>query len=515
MDVSADIVIIGSGIGGATMAYALAETGATVLVVERGRQLKDTPETRDDRAIYGRGHFRTEEEWLSAEGERFNPGNFYYVGGNSKFYGAVMFRYRAEDFEPREHMEGRSPGWPFPYEELEPWYSRAEQLFRVRGALGQDPTEPKHSAPYAFPPVPDEPTIAVVRERLRRAGVHPASLPLALDHEAWLKRARTPWDGFPDTFTGKFDAESGPLAQALERPNVSLLAGTQVLRLETTPDGKRVTAAHGRNGDGEVVIRAGTFVVAAGAVNSAALLLRSAAPKHPRGLANGSDQVGRNFMNHNCTAMVAIDPRLRNTSVYQKTIYFNDFYLSDPKTGFPLGNAQLLGKISGNIFKANMPRLPAFLARLVARNSVDWYLMSEDLPRPDSRVRVEGESIVLDWRRSNLRAHAVLTARARELFRAAGFPIVLARAFDKRTPSHQCGTAKLGGDPARSVVDPFCRAHEVENLAVTDASVLPTSAAVNPALTIAALALRAADRMKREWAGAQPSAAGASGGGRE
>jgi choline dehydrogenase-like flavoprotein len=488
--VTADVAIIGSGIGGATMAYALAGTGVSVVVLERGPRLLDTPETRDDRAIYQRGHFRNAENWSDAAGERFNPGNFYYVGGNSKFYGGVMFRYRSEDFEPREHADGVSLGWPFSYDDLEPWYAMAERLFSVHGALGDDPTEPPHSTQYPYPPVPDETAIAIVRHRLVQAGVHPASLPLAVDHNRWLSRAQTPWDGYPDTFTGKCDAESGPLAKALEQPGVSLMPQVRISYLATTKDGKFVARAHGLGPEGEVTVSAGTFVLAAGAINSAAILLRS-------GIANGSDQVGRNFMNHNCTAMVVIDPRLRNTAIYQKTLYFNDFYLNDPKTSLPLGNIQLLGKISGPIFKANLPFLPEIIARALARYSVDWYLMSEDLPNPASRIRLNGDEIVLDWQRTNMRAHATLVQRSREVFRAAGFPIVLSRAFDKRTPSHQCGTVRMGNDPTSSVVDPDCRAHDLRNLYVTDAGVLPTSAAVNPALTTAAVTLRAAKKLRR------------------
>ena len=498
MNLSADIVIIGSGIGGATAAFALAGTGARILVLERGERLVDTPETRDARAIFQQGVFRTRESWLDGRGQPFSPGNFYNVGGNSKFFGAIMYRYRAEDFSARRHMEGSTPDWPFGYDDLEPWYGAAEKLFRVRGELGDDPTEPPHSTGYDFPAVPDEPSLAIARERLRRQGIHASSLPIAVDHVAWLARARTPWDGFPDTFTGKIDAETGPLDAALKHGNVELLTGAEVLRLVTDPSGKRVMHALVRYRGEEIRVEGGRFIVASGAVNTAALLLRSAGGAHPTGLANGSDQVGRNFMNHNCTAMITLDPRLRNTAVHQKTFGFNDFYLSDPGTGFPLGNVQLLGKISGPIFKANMPRVPGFATDLLARYSFDWYAMSEDLPNPQSRVSIDGSSIVLDWQRSNMLGHATLVRRMREVFRAAGFPIVLARAFDRRTPSHQCGTARMGHDAAASVVDPWCRSHQVANLYIMDASVLPTSAAVNPALTIAAVTLRAADRLRSE-----------------
>lgn len=490
--ITADIVIIGSGIGGATAAYMLAPTGARILILERGQRITDSPETRDDRAIFQKGFFRPKEQWLDAKAEAFSPNNYYNVGGNSKYYGAILYRYRAEDFGVMEHMEGATPGWPFTYDEIEPWYGKAERLYQVRGALGDDPTEPLHSSPYPYPAIADEPSLAVVRDRLKRQGIKASSLPIAIDIEAWLARAHTPWDAFPDTFTGKIDAETGPLHKALAFDNVTLLTGARVLRFEAAPDGKSISAASVQQGDRVTKVKAKHFILAAGAVNSAALLLRS------NGLAKGSDQLGRNFMNHNCTAMITIDPRLRNRSVHQKTFGFNDFYLKDPKTGFPLGNVQALGKITGPIFKANLPSVPEFATRLLARYSFDWYVMSEDLPNPESRVMLKDDRIVLDWQRSNMKGHAALVERSREVFRAAGFPIVLARAFDRRTPSHQCGTARMGTNPATSVVDPWCRSHDVGNLHIMDASVLPTSAAVNPALTIAAVVMRAADHLRNE-----------------
>ncbi|PBB43714.1 GMC family oxidoreductase [Mesorhizobium sp. WSM3866] len=491
MDQTADIVIIGSGIGGASLAHSLAGTGRRIVILERGEHLRDAPQARDDRAIFLKGFYRSTEEWLGDDGQAFLPGNYYYVGGNSKFFGAVMYRYRLEDFSPRPHMDGASPGWPITYHELEPWYERAEAIFKVRGDPTQDPTEPPRTGPYRFPPVPDEPAIAAVRARLKEAGIHPASLPLAIDINEWLRRAKTGWDAFPNTGSGKIDAEVGPLTAALNSSNVSLVTGANVVRLETDPMGRKVTAAVFLKDGVERRISAGIFAVAAGAVQSAALLLRSANAAHPRGLANGSDQLGRNFMNHNTTAMLAIDPRSANTSVYQKTLAFNDFYNADPETGFPLGNVQLLGHITGNILKANAPLLPRWLAGLIARNCYGWFLTSEDLPNPESRVTVQNGRIVMHWVRSNMRAHELLIRRTRGVMRRAGFPIVLTRTFGRKTTSHQCGTARLGSDPETSVVSPDCRSHEIANLYVTDASVLPTSAAVNPALTIAALAIKA------------------------
>ena len=487
--------------GGATAAAGLAPTGASILILERGERLAPGNGERSTRAIFVENRFRTRELWRDGEGRPFNPGNFYYVGGNSKLYGAALFRFRREDFRAREHPGGTSPGWPFPYEDLEPWYGRAEALYRVRGRLGDDPTEPSHSTPYHHPPVPDEPSIAAVRERLKRQGLHPFSLPLGVDVERWLEGGRTPWDGHPDTRSGKMDAETCGLAAALGHGNVRLETGARVERLEAAPDGGRITAVRVRKDGRTETLAPGLVVLCAGAVNSAAILLRSAGGVHPAGLANRSDQVGRHFMNHNCSAMLAIDPRRRNDAVYQKTLGLNDFYLSDGDGGLPLGNVQLLGKIDGTILKANVPWAPKPVLDRVARRSVDWYLMSEDLPDPESRVRIDGRDVVLDWTRTNMEAHRRLSAVMRRVLKDCGYPIVLARPFDRRTPSHQCGTVRIGDDPARSALDPHCKAWDHDNLYVVDASCLPTSAAVNPALTVAALALRAADRIRRKELG--------------
>lgn len=492
---TADIVIIGSGIGGSTMAAGLACSGAEILILEAGDHLPDRPENRDPRAIFQRGFFRPNENWYDETGTPFNPGNYYNVGGNSKFYGAVLTRYRAEDFAEMQHLEGVSPAWPFPYEDLEPWYGKAEALFQVRGALGEDPTEPHHSTSYDFPPIPDEEAVAVLRERLKAVGVRPASLPLGVDIDAWLARGKTPWDAHPNSFSGKMDAETTALAEALKHDNVQLLTNSRATRLESAPDGKTIAAVHYEKDGASFIIRPKLIILSAGAVQSAVLLLRSANGAHPSGLANSSDQVGRNFMNHNLSAVIGFDPRFRNNSVYQKTFGFNDFYLSDGKGGAPLGNVQLLGRVSAPVLKSDLKLVPEWILDRFCAHTVDFLAMSEDVPKPESRVRIDGDKIILQWIRSNWRAHLKLVAQIKSVLRAAGFPLVLSKAFDRKTPSHQCGTVRMGTDPAQAPLDIYCRAFDHPNLFVVDAAFLPTSAAVNPALTIAAQALRVADHI--------------------
>jgi len=489
-----DIVIIGSGMGGATLASALAPSGKSIVILERGHHLRDCAQSRDDLAIFKDGFFRPDETWLNGEGKSFIPGNYYNVGGNSKFYAAVLLRYRAEDFSNLRHMGGVSPAWPITYSTLEPWYQAAEEMYQVRGSLNEDPSEPPHSGTYPFPAIPDEGAIARLRQRLIRGGLSPSSLPLALDIEQWLRGGKTPWDAYPDTNGGKKDAETVGLAKALKFKNVSLITGARVTKLLTSED-RRISKILYVKDKKHYSLEADITVLSAGAVNSTALLLHSANENHPNGLANSSDMVGRHFMNHNCTALLAINPFEVNDAIYQKTLQFNDFYLKGGPEGLPLGNIQLLGKITANIIKSQS-YMPMILARWAAKHALDWYVMSEDLPDPQSRVSLKDGQIVLDWKRSNWSTHRALVRKAGQVLRKAGYPIILSRAFDRRTPSHQCGTAKFGHDPKASVLNTYCRAHDHDNLFVMDASFLPTSAAVNPALTIAAQALRVGAHMK-------------------
>ncbi|WP_170381935.1 GMC oxidoreductase [Ruegeria atlantica] len=493
---SFDYIIVGSGIGGATLAYALAPSGANIVILERGEHLKDCPEARDLTAIFKKGFFRSDERWFDAQGQSFSPGNFYNVGGNSKFFGCVMYRYRESDFTARALPEGETVAWPFGYDELEPWYVKAEQLFQVRGTHGVDPTDPPSSAPLPRPAVPYEPQLRDAAARLEALGLHPSPLPLSVDVEKWLSRSKCPWDGVPDTHTGKIDAETGPLDQTLAYPNVSLITGCQVTRLEADPTGRRIEAVHYvQDGEAKSMV-ADRVVLAAGAVNSAILLQRSEHPTRSGGLANSSGAVGRYFMNHNTTAMITYDLRKAWKTIHSKVFGLNDFYLNDEETGLPLGNVQQLGKISAPVLAANIPVwMPKRLLQWFCDRAVDWYVMSEDFPSPDSRVYPEGDKIVLDWRPSNVKGHKLLVQRMRQVFRKAGYQLILTKPFGSKSPSHQCGTVRMGSDPKTAPLDPFCKAYDHDNLWVVDASFLPSSAAVNPSLTIAAQALRVGDHL--------------------
>ena len=489
-----DVVIIGSGVGGGCIAHVLAPTGARIVILERGRRMPREDRNWDPEAVYADAAYKSDERWTDGSGRSFRPGQFYYVGGHTKVFGATMFRFRREDFCAMEHAGGLSPAWPIEYDTLEPYYARAERLFGVHGEAGADPTEPPRSGPYPHPPLRHNPVIAEVAERLRDQGLRPFPIPSSVqDHAGGACVRCNTCDGFPCRLGAKGDAETCLIDPVLQHGNVALRTEALVVRLLADASGRRIEAAELADG---TQVRGDLFVLAAGAVNSAAILLRSVHAKHPSGLANSSGMVGRHYMNHNCTAVMAIRPLRANREPFQKTLALNDFYLGDGDGSPPLGNLQLLGKIMEPMLRAEIRSVPRPVRAWLAAHSVDWYAMSEDLPHPESRVRVRGDgAVVLDWRRSNLAAHKALVAKARRMLRAAGFPIVLTRAFSKDTPSHQCGTVRFGHDPADAPLDPFCKAFDHENLYVVDASFFPSSAAVNPALTVAAQALRAGEHI--------------------
>jgi len=498
---SHDVVIIGSGVGGGAVALQLAGSGARVLILERGPELPRGPENWDPEVVFGELRYRSSERWTS-DGRSFRPGQYYFVGGHTKFYGAAMFRLRERDFMALEHEDGVSPAWPISYADLEPWYAQAEHIFGVRGTAGIDPTEPPRSAPYEHLPIPHEPVLAAIAQELEKQGLHPFPMPAAVDFGAGGRCVRCgTCDAFPCRIDAKNDAETCLIRPALRQPNVELRADVLVERLITDDSGRRIVAAQVLAGGARHEVRGDLFVLSAGAVNSAVLLQLSATARFPTGLANSSDVVGRHYMNHNCTGLMAVHPLRRNDTKFPKTLAINDYYFGDHDEGGhgpPLGNLQLLGKIREPMLRGAMPAWTPRVARnWLAAHSVDWYVMSEDLPHRDSTVRVNGDgSVDLRWVRTNQRAHRRWVEKARTILKRTGYPIVLAKPFGMETPSHQCGTARFGVDPATSALDPMCKAWDHDNLYVVDASFFPSSAAVNPALTVAAQALRVGHHLR-------------------
>jgi len=494
-----DVVIIGSGVGGGAVAHQLAGSGRKVLILERGPVLPREPENWDLEAVFCDHRYRTSETWY-ADGRPFRPGMFYFVGGQTKFYGTAMFRFRERDFEEIVHEEGLSPAWPIRYADLEPWYCRAESLFGVRGQDGIDPTDPPRSCAYEHAPVPHEPLLQEIEGRLRRQGLRPFPMPSAIDFGPGGRCLRCAnCDALPCKIDAKGDAEIRLIRPALRSANVTLEPGVRVERLVTDASGRRIEAVEVVESGVRRRIRARLVVLSAGAINSAALLLRSANAQHPRGLANGSDVVGRNYMTHNTTALMAVHPLKRNPTRFPKTLAVHDFYFGEKPGDTPLGSLQLLGKIREPMLRGPLPRIPRLLRGMLADHSVDWYAQSEDLPHPESRVTVRPDGAVnLHWHRTNLRAHERWVDRCRAILRSTGYPIVLTSGFGTEVVSHQCGTVRFGSDPASSALDPFCKAWDHENLYVVDAGFFPSSAAVNPALTVAAQGLRVGHHLRTQ-----------------
>jgi choline dehydrogenase-like flavoprotein len=491
--IDCDIAIVGSGIGGATLAYALRASGARILVLERGDFLPRERENWSARDVHQLGRYKNSDPWFDGSGRSFIPGNYHYVGGSSKLYGATMPRLRESDFGEVVTQDGTSPAWPIGYGELEPFYCQAEKLYWVHGS-DEDPTDPWRSKPYPFSALAHEPPIARVADGLRRQGLRPYSLPQAVDWRADGRcvLCRT-CDSYPCMVDAKGEADVCAMRPALASPSVRLLTRADVRQVETVPDGSAVTRLSVVRDGRPVSVTASKFVLAAGAVNTAALLLRSRGSGRAGGVANGSDMVGRNYMAHVCTFLVGVRPGREHHLVFQKTLGVNDYYQAGPTNQYPLGNVQSLGKLQGPTINAARRYVPLDVLEWMTRRSVDFFVETEDLPRPDSRVWLDDQGGVhLQWEQTNVEPHRELVRRMGRALRRCGYPLIFTQPLGVEATSHQCGTARMGDDPAHSVVDRDCRAHDVSNLWIVDASVFPSSAAVNPALTIAANVMRVA-----------------------
>jgi choline dehydrogenase-like flavoprotein len=507
-----DVIIIGSGAGGGTLAHALAPTGKRILILERGEFLPREKDNWDTQRVFIDSKYRAHESWLDKNDKTFHPGTHYVVGGNTKVYGAALLRFRREDFGDLHHEGGVSPAWPLDYEDLEPYYTRAERLYHVHGERGVDPTEPPASAPYPHPPVENEPRIDELATSLRTLGYHPFPLPLGIMRDdanptqSRCIRCDT-CDGFPCLVHAKADAEVVCVRPALQHDNVELLCGANVVRLQTDASGHHVSQVIvDRNGE-VLSFKSDVVVVSCGAINSAALLLRSANDRHPRGLANGSDVVGRHYMCHNNSALLALS-KTPNPTTFQKTIGLNDFYFGDSDHSHPLGHIQMLGKSNATMMAAEAPFFsPKFVLTGMAARALDFWLTSEDLPDPDNRVTLDGNQLRLHYSPNNLVAHERLVSRLKTMLGALGCEdrlipchLYLGKKIPIAGVAHQCGTVRFGRDPTTSALDVNCKAHEIDNLYVVDGSFFPSSTAVNPGLTIMANALRVGDHLRHRLA---------------
>jgi choline dehydrogenase-like flavoprotein len=492
-----DVVIIGSGVGGGIVARRLAERGVRILLLERGHPVPREDRNWDVPTVFFDKHYKAKDTWFDRTGRPFDPGACYNLGGATKFYGAAMFRLRERDFEDLEHHAGLSPAWPVRYRDLEPYYDEVEEIFGVHGDDRLDPTAPQDRKPYPFPAIPSEPRISELQERLRKVGLLASALPLAVDRrEGGRCILCSTCDGFPCKLAAKNDAETCAIVPAINTGNVELRTGAYARRLILSPDGKRVEAVEVDHNGHVGLVAAPLFILSASAVNSAALLLRSTCAAAPNGAANSSGVVGRHYMVHNQTALMGL-ATLRNPTRFQKTLAINNFYFGDDEFRYPMGQVQMLGKLQGGMLSANIPYLPRSFSDEMARHSVDWIALAEDLPDPENRVEVRDNQIHLTVKLNNMTGHVRLVKKMKAALKSSGYPIVMTKSLVSHATAHQCGTVRFGDDPAKAALDEFCRSFDHSNLFVIDASFFPSSAAVNPALTIAAQALRAADHMLR------------------
>jgi choline dehydrogenase-like flavoprotein len=503
-----DVIIIGTGAGGGTLAHRLAPSGKRILLLERGAYLPRERDNWDTTAVFLQGKYSTDEEWRDRKGYEFTPEQNYYVGGNTKFYGAALLRLRPEDFGEIKHYGGVSPAWPLSYRDFDPWYTEAERLYLVHGQHGEDPTEPPRSGPFPYPAVSHEPRIQQLHDDFEKAGHRPFHLPVGIDlDESDPEKGRcvrcAKFDGFPCLLDGKADAHVRCVRPALTHDNVTLMTHSKVKRLETDAPGRAVTSVVVDRGGVEESYSADIVVVSCGAANSAALLLRSASDRHPNGLANSSDVVGRHYMAHLNSGVVAIS-QTPNPTKFQKTLGLNDYYWGADDFDFPLGHIQMLAKSDRNILRGGAPWFaPGFALDYVAKHAIDFWLTTEDVPHPDNRVTVDPQgSIHLAKTYYNTEPHKRLLGKLKQLLGPLGcHEAVIPRwsVLDQQIPlagiAHNCGTVRFGTDPTTSALDVNCKAHDVDNLYVVDTSFFPSSGAVNPALTAMANALRVGDHL--------------------
>jgi choline dehydrogenase-like flavoprotein len=507
-----DVVIVGTGAGGGTLANVLAPSGKRILLLERGDFLPRELANWDPEQVFVDGRYISQDTWYDADGAPFQPQVHYYVGGATKMYGAALYRLRPADFGEIQHVDGLSPAWPLGYDEFEPWYTKAEWLYQVHGAHGEDPTEGHWSRQYPWPPVSNEPRIQQIADALSAGGYHPFSAPCGI----LLDEADRPFsacircatcDGYPCLVHAKSDAEVIAVRPVLGSENVTLLVNAEVQSLETDPGGSTVTAVVVSRGGQTERYSGDIVVISAGAANTARILLRSASDRHPAGLANGSGQLGRNYMFHNSNAVVALDSE-PNDTVFQKTLGLNDFYFAGDGRRWPLGNIQMIGKSNAAAFRGEEPHLTKLAPRLsleeVARHAVDFWLTTEDVPKPDNRVTVDGGGRVhLAYRATNAEEAAGLYGELEKILNHVGVAAhhLLEKNFYMHMSipiagvAHQAGTCKFGTDPASSVLDVSCKAHELDNLYVVDSSFMPSIGAVNPALTVMANAMRVGEHL--------------------
>jgi choline dehydrogenase-like flavoprotein len=506
-----DFIIIGTGAGGGTLAYKLASSGKKILILERGNFLPKEKANWDTKQVSQKEHYRTSEVWYDKDGQAIYPLTHYFVGGNTKFYGGALFRLRERDFDQVIHQDGISPAWPLSYQDFAPYYDEAEKIYEVHGQRGLDPTEPPTNFDYPFPAISHEPYIKEIKYSLKNLDLHPFYLPIAIklnELNRYLSkciRCNT-CDGFPCLVDAKGDADINGIRRAIAANNLKLITDAKVIKLHTSASGREVTGVEAEINGKRQIFSGNIVIVACGAINSAALLLQSANDQHPNGLANSSNLVGRYYMSHNFGVVMSLSKKPHYTS-FPKTLGVNDFYWGEKDFAYPMGSIQSLGNVNKDKIAAyGPPFMPKIVTEKLARHSIAWLVMTEDLPSYNNRVTWKNNTIYLEYKSNNQIAFNRLIKRwievlkSLQVYQEGNCAIHIPQKMGVREVGHQCGTCRFGEDPQTSVLDINCRTHDCDNLYVVDGSFFPSSAAVNPSLTIIANALRVGehllDRMK-------------------
>jgi choline dehydrogenase-like flavoprotein len=507
-----DIIIIGTGIGGGTMAAQLASTGKKILIIERGDFLPREKENWDPVEVVEKGRYRAKEKWFDKDDNSFDPFTHYVVGGNSKVYGAAAFRLREKDFEAYQTQAGLSCAWPLNYTDYKPYYDAAEKMMNVHGERKQDPNEPFTDTEFPYKPIPVEPFTKELLNNVRQTGIQAYPIPMAVKLTADSNEQDAPFilgnfDGFPDPTESKSDAHILGIRPALKNENVELMTNAFVFKLETNAAGNEVTKVHVEKNGQKFSVESDMVIVASGAVNSAALLLRSASTLHPNGLGNANGLVGKNYMAHINGCLIAFTPDKLNDAAFQKYFCIGDYYWGDDAYQFPMGEIQLMGKNDPATYLFNPP--PIFEGKdtnYIARHAIDFWLTAEDIAQPQNKVELTKDGqIKLIYHRdaNNVQSFETLKLRLKKIMGEVGkidkdLQNIIWGGYDLGISgvSHQCGTLKFGDDKNNSVLDINCRLHQVQNVFVADASCFPSCGAYNPSLTIAANALRISEFIK-------------------
>lgn len=506
-----DVIIIGTGAGGGTLGNRLAPSGKKILVLERGSFLPKEKANWDTKEIFQNRRYCTSETWYDKKGQAVHPITHYYVGGNTKFYASALQRFRERDFEKVIHKGGISPEWPLKYQDFAPYYTQAEKLYEAHGKRGLDPTEPVNREEYPFPPASHEPYVQEVHDALKDNFLHPFYVPLGIKlnevnrHLSACIRCNT-CDCFPCLTDAKSDADINCVRPAMTYTDVTLLTEAKVLRLHTSASGCEVTGVEAEIAGQSQIFSGDIVVVACGAINSAVLLLQSANDKHPNGLANSSNLVGRNYMSHNNGVVIGLTTKQIPT-VFAKTLAIYDFYWGEKDFPYPMGIVHSRGNVDKDVIATyGPPIMPNFVAEALANRSFSWWIISEDLPDFNNRVHLKDHKIYLNYTNNNLEAFNHLMRCWIEILKLidqgdrSSLSLYLKHQIGIEGVAHQCGTCVFGEDPTTSVLNTNCRTHDINNLYVVDGSFFPSSAAVNPSLTIMANALRVGDHLLEQLA---------------